>query len=111
MCPVDAEFVTASFHPFSFMERFSAMNFGYEAFYGGMRVLSPKGEPLDQAHNVMDGWGSSTLYRRNLPHVNHNMGNPDHEEPTPDSLPSRSQWDQDLLSWVSNYLRGQGAAQ
>lgn len=109
MCPVDAEFVTASFHPFSFMERFSAMNSGSEAFYGGMRVLSPKGEPLDQAHDLMDGWGSSTLYRRNLPQLNHNVG--DHEEPAPDSLPSRSQWDQDLLSWVSNYLRGQGAGQ
>lgn len=111
MCPVDAEFVTASFHPFSFTEQFSQINFGHEPFYGGMRVLSPKGEPLDQAYNATDGWDGSTLDRGSLPHVNNNMGNPDHEETPSDSSSSGSQWDQDLLSWVSNYLRGQGAAQ
>ena len=111
MCPVDAEFVTASFQPFSFMGQFGQANFGPQPFYGGMRVLSPKGEPLDQAYNVTDGWNGSTLYRGNLPYVNNNTGNPDHEETPRDSSPSRSRWDQDLLSWVSNYLRGQGAAQ
>ena len=111
MCPVDAEFVTASFHPFSFMEQFSRTNFGYEPFYGGMRLLSPKGEPLDQAYNAPDGWDGSALNRGSLPRPDNNAGNPDLEESPSDSSPSRSQWDQDLLSWVSNYLRGQGAAQ
>jgi penicillin-binding protein 1A len=111
MCPVDAEFVTASFHPFPFMGQFSQANFGQESFYGGMRFLSAKGEPLDQVYNVTGGWDGSTFYRGNLPQLNSNTRNPDHEETAPDSSPSRSRWDQDLLSWVSNYLRGQGAAQ
>ncbi len=111
MCPVDAEFVTASYQPFSFSERFNGMNYGYEPFYSGIRVLSPKGELLDQPYSMVNRWEDSSANRHNLPHQTRDLEDPDNGGSTPDSSAPRYRWDQDVLSWFSNYLSGQGSSQ
>ncbi|MGO9121956.1 MAG: penicillin-binding protein 1A [Desulfomonilaceae bacterium] len=111
MCPVDAEFVTASYAPFSFSERFNGMNYGYDPSYNGIRVLSPKGESLNQPYTMINGWENSNSNRHGLPHQTRDADDPNNEGLAPDSLTSRYRWDQDVLSWFSNYLSGQGSSQ
>ena len=109
MCPVDAEFVTTSYAPSSFFERFNGMNYGYDPYDGGMRVLSPKGESLNQPYTAINGWENSNSHRHDLPHQTRDGDDSNHEEPGP--ALTRYRWDQDLLSWFSNFLSGQGSSQ
>ncbi len=110
MCPVDAEFVTASDSPFSFSEPFHGMSYGYDPYYGSTRVLSPRGESLTQPYSVINGWENSGSNRHGLPHETRDADDPNREGLAPDSS-KRYRWDQEVLSWFSNYLSGQGAFQ
>jgi len=109
LCPVDAEFVTASYQPFNSMDLPAAINFGYETFNGGVRVLSSTGQPVGPSYNVMDGWGNVTSYREKQSGGTDNDDyNSDRHESEIDPSRPRTQERQGLLPWLSNYLRRQG---